>query len=868
MIVIKKRVSKISNQIILWSLTLLVFLIPLFFLPFNPRVTEFSKQLLLFALVLIAYLAWFAKGIINKKLTVRRTPLDIPILSFLIIYLLATVFSIDRITSILGSYSQGAGSLIAVVFYVLLYFIVVSNINTSKKIIQLYASFLCSLAILVIFVFLQIFNIFILPFEFTKINSFNPVGSISSLVVFLSFAAVIATAFLLKARMKLIFHILILILLAADLFLLNIINSITGYYLLILSTFILLGFGIAKSKKQIAKKWLVVPGILLIISIFSATLGIPSVIKGNLPSEVSLSRKLSWEIARRTVWSGFFRFLFGSGPETFSYDFSQYRPESFNQNIVWNLRFNRANNAYLEFIATTGILGILAYTVITLITIGSSSLVLIESKKKRKRFTIERFQKDKSQDLEMDKPQAQQPQKDEEQKKEIPILKEPREEEKADWRRPPPKSFRSPQDIVDLKSKNVNEEEEDEEKEEVIKQKPHSDFLILGTIAGWASLLLALFLTSANTTIHFLFWLSLALIMSLITIYRPQEFKKSKLSFKASPKYALLLSFTFVIALSVVTILFTYLGRIYLADIYHQRGLEKNLEQKYNEGVPYFARAIRLNKYRPLYHLSLAQNYLAQANIEAAKGENANIESIQILIANSINQSKKATDMAPHNVNFWEARGQIYENTTVYSNDANEWVIKSYRRAGELEPTNPVFETKLARAYMTNASLSEGEEQEQDYNKAHDALKRAIELKPDYLAAHFYLALVFERKTDLEQALTEIGICYQLAPKNQEVIYELGRISYNKAVAADSANLEGDIDFQRALEAFKLVININPNHANAHYSLGLAYETLGEDERALDQMKIVQNLNPDNEQITQKIQTLEAKIAGTSTTEE
>lgn len=884
MITIKKRVSWVCDLIILWSLTLLVFLIPIFFLPFNPRTIEFSKQLLLFVLILTACLAWFGKGIINRRLTVRRTPLDIPILCFLIIYALATVFSVDRVSSILGSYGQGSEGLIVTIFYALLYFILVSNINNTRKLIQIGLALVASLFVVITYVFLQLFNIFILPFDFAKMNSFNPVGSIASLVVFLAFVMNIVVAFLLKTKMKLIWRILLLILLLANLLLLNTINFNLGWYLLIVSMFIILGFGIASNKEFIAKKWLVVPGALLVISIFAATLGIPSIIKGNLPSEVSLGRQISWQITRQTLWSGFFKFIFGSGPETFGYDFSQYRPANFNDNALWNIRFEKANNHYLEMIATTGSLGMLAYVVIILIAVGSSSLILVEGRRKKSTFlqklrqdgqlsggVMTKFQTEQKARPEKQNLNSSAPAMFPAQNKKIAISSPSSEEVKTETETSWPeikKDFSSPQSIVNLKSHRAEDEEEEEEEEETSfsqSYKPYSYFAVLGVTAGWVSLLLAYFLTSVNTVTQMLFWLSLGLVMDLIIVCRPQEIKKIKLSFKASPKYALLLSFTFVIALSAVTILFTYLGRIYLADIYHQKGLEKSQTQKYEEASLYFAQAIKLNKYQPLYPLSLAQNYLVQANLEAAKGSEANLENIRLLIANSINESKQATDLVPRNVNFWEARGQIYENTTLYSQDANAWVINSYEKARELEPTNPIFETKLGRAYLVNASLVEGENQTSNYNQAMDVLKKATELKPDYLAAHYYLSLIYEKQEKLQEALQEIAICYQIAPQNQEIIFELGRLSYNKAVAESPKDLKENVDFQRAIEAFNLVVSLNPQNANAHYSLGLAYETLGENQKALEEMKTVKDLNPDNKQIQEKVDSLEAQVAGTST---
>ena len=58
------------------------------------------------------------------------------------------------------------------------------------------------------------------------------------------------------------------------------------------------------------------------------------------------------------------RGLLGSGPETFWYAFSKFRPERFNQNILWQVRFQKANNFWFENLATIGWLGVLAWLLI------------------------------------------------------------------------------------------------------------------------------------------------------------------------------------------------------------------------------------------------------------------------------------------------------------------------------------------------------------------------------------------------------------------------------------------------------------------------------------------------------------------------
>ncbi len=78
------------NRIIKIALYLLTFFVPLFFLPFSFEAFEFNKQYLLFFLVSLAFLAWIAKMVmVDKELRFKRTPLDIPILAFLLVAVLS-----------------------------------------------------------------------------------------------------------------------------------------------------------------------------------------------------------------------------------------------------------------------------------------------------------------------------------------------------------------------------------------------------------------------------------------------------------------------------------------------------------------------------------------------------------------------------------------------------------------------------------------------------------------------------------------------------------------------------------------------------------------------------------------------------------
>ncbi|NTU72951.1 hypothetical protein HGB07_02125, partial [Candidatus Roizmanbacteria bacterium] len=69
---------------------------------------------------------------------------------------------------------------------------------------------------------------------------------------------------------------------------------------------------------------------------------------------------------RKVVWQGAIELgerhpLFGTGVETFAYVYYQVRPATHNLTSEWDYLYNKAHNEYLNYYATTGIIGISTY---------------------------------------------------------------------------------------------------------------------------------------------------------------------------------------------------------------------------------------------------------------------------------------------------------------------------------------------------------------------------------------------------------------------------------------------------------------------------------------------------------------------------
>src|SRR3989344_8549086 len=121
------KIIRICNKVIEYSFYAIFILIPLAIAGDTSELFEFNKMWLAFCLGVIITAAWTIKSIVKKELRIQKTPLDIPILLFLLSQLLSTIFSWDRHVSIWGYYSRFNGGLLSIILYIFLYYAFVNN---------------------------------------------------------------------------------------------------------------------------------------------------------------------------------------------------------------------------------------------------------------------------------------------------------------------------------------------------------------------------------------------------------------------------------------------------------------------------------------------------------------------------------------------------------------------------------------------------------------------------------------------------------------------------------------------------------------------------------------------------------------------
>lgn len=310
----KEIISYIDNILILLSG---LFLISFPFLFTNVTTDPFSipKQLLTAVFVSVAIILLLVKMILEKRVEIKKTPFNLPVVIFMVVAIASAALSINRFDSLIATSM--------LFFAVVAFFIIVNVIRTESNILFVLSSLAISATVVSVLGILSYFKIYILPFQYTHFQTFSPVGSLMDQALFLGIALPLSLSIIWpiisnrqaqKFRGKEIFFSITSIVTLVGL-------AITLYELLFVQQPVLLPYLI-----------------------------------GFQTAMASISQE-----SGRTLQN----LLFGSGFGTFDTVFTRFKQASINLNPqLWSLLFFRSSSFLLDVLATTGILGFASFVFI------------------------------------------------------------------------------------------------------------------------------------------------------------------------------------------------------------------------------------------------------------------------------------------------------------------------------------------------------------------------------------------------------------------------------------------------------------------------------------------------------------------------
>ncbi len=352
------RIPLIIDWIIVGVIYLLTFLTPLFFLPTVPSILELNKQLLVVTLGGIAFLAWVGKLAWEGRIRIKKNFLLVPLMIFLLILSLSTIFSVYRDQSMWGALGTESLSLVTFIGLIAILLVINNNFNTRKKIQVLILTLIGSSALATIYALLQIFGKFLFKNPAVAQNSFNTVGSVYAFSIYIGAILIITVAMFLE-KQPLITKIFLIILAFLFTFALIMINFITALVTFLIGMAILLGLAIITSGNEEKNRNLVFPMVILTLILLAALVGKSrSIVNVQLPIEVGLSRSASFDVIKGT-WKD--RFLLGPGLSNYDLAYLKNKPIEINLTNFWAVKFTEGSSRFFTLATSTGLLGTLAF---------------------------------------------------------------------------------------------------------------------------------------------------------------------------------------------------------------------------------------------------------------------------------------------------------------------------------------------------------------------------------------------------------------------------------------------------------------------------------------------------------------------------
>lgn len=389
-----KSISYYIDKIIFLGYILLFGFTPLIMSHLTSELFEFNKMLFIYLVTLIIFILWLIKSIILKKIIIKRSKFDIVIILFFISQVISTIFSIDKLTSIFGYYGRFNGGLLSIISYLLLYYGFISNLNKDELFKVLKISLITSLLVIIWGLPGKI-NYDLTCFLFTGqlnnscwTNQFKPserlfstLGQPNWLAAYLVINFFLGLFFYLRSVNKnelfwlSYFFINIMTLLFT--------RSRSALLALVFGFFIFILYFFFKLKKD--KKKIYILFFIFLLNFFLFKTGIEKIdyflnfsfikvktlkktdndLKNNkkslktfLVTDSGTIRKIVWQgalkLAKKYPWVG-------TGVETFAYAYYFVRPKEHNLTSEWDYIYNKAHNEFLNYLATTGFIGLGSY---------------------------------------------------------------------------------------------------------------------------------------------------------------------------------------------------------------------------------------------------------------------------------------------------------------------------------------------------------------------------------------------------------------------------------------------------------------------------------------------------------------------------
>ncbi len=349
--------DKVSFSIFL----ILVFLLPIFFIPFPSFNFLFGKAILIYLATGLLFIFWLLFKLKESAISIPKNSIFLIGFSVPAIYLVSTFFSGSVMNSLIGQGFE-VGTLAFILTLFVLMFVTSSVVNNKTKIYYTLLSILVSFIILSIFQLLRlIIGEGILPFGLATNSNANLLGKWNELGIIYGLLSVASLWLIDVSKRDGKVKILSYITLVVSIFFLSLVNFtlswvVVGLFSLLAAIFNL--FSDDKFKKPITSLIVFVISVIFIFNVGGSAVFLGD--KLNVAdSEIRPSIQGTLDVAKAGLRGK--DIVIGTGPNTFVKQWSNHKPLSVNNTVFWNTDFNTGFSFILSSLVNVGVIGFLAW---------------------------------------------------------------------------------------------------------------------------------------------------------------------------------------------------------------------------------------------------------------------------------------------------------------------------------------------------------------------------------------------------------------------------------------------------------------------------------------------------------------------------
>jgi len=299
-------------------LVIIIFLLPLFFLPITQEFYAIAKLYFLILTCLLLLAISLTEFLVTKKLAWKRNSLDLPIIIFLITIVIAVIISSpNKIQAILN---PSFGPLLILALIIFYFYLSRESLALQFTPYLLQVSSIVLAVIAIVFFFQPFKNVNLsVAWQFLKSPSFSPIGTQIDLAIFLGFSIIYSLFKVFKPE----------------------------------------------DDNKTGQKEKLVNFVILNLNFFALCFTIYSLIKPVSATSVTLPPfNISWyaavEILKNPLTA-----LFGVGVDNFSAIFTKVKDASYNSTNLWQVNsFILSRSAILHILTETGVFGLIGFGLI------------------------------------------------------------------------------------------------------------------------------------------------------------------------------------------------------------------------------------------------------------------------------------------------------------------------------------------------------------------------------------------------------------------------------------------------------------------------------------------------------------------------